>query len=158
MSEILPTHEFTVPPSQDFDTAGYNGSMQQILQQNIGNYVTVDFLIGTNTTITKQGVLYAVGSQYMVLYDDLSLRYTVCDIFTVKFVTFLLPGFRPGQVPAALVEQLIERAALQNAAQPASEASPVPEAQPTQSAAASPSVTPAQAAFAHVTGRGSFRH
>ena len=152
MSEIKIDEDFSVPPKQDFDTVGFQGSMQQILQQNIGNYVTVDFLIGTNTVVTKQGVLYAVGSQFMVLYDDINLRYEVCDIFAVKFVTFLLPGYRPGQIPSSVVEQLIERALTSETPTqtPAQEQPSTPQ-QP------APAITPAQAAFAHAMRR-SVRH
>lgn len=101
MSEFHPS--FVTPPKQDFDTVGFQGSMQQILQENIGNYVIVDFLTGTDNLISKQGILYNVSSQFLVLYDDINLRYVVCDIFTVKFVTFLLPGYRPGQVPSSVL-------------------------------------------------------
>lgn len=141
MSEQLTNTDFSVPPEQDFDTVGYQGSMQQILKQNIGNYVTVDFLIGTDTLVAKQGVLYDVGSQFMVLYDDINLRYEVCDIFAVKFVTFLLPGYRPGQIPSSVVEQLFRDA----------QRSPETE-DPARTPAAVPvmaPVTPRQAAYAH---------
>lgn len=97
MSETV-NNNFTVPPDQDFDTVGFQGSMQQVLQENIGNYVLVDFLIGSEVLTTKQGILYNVASQFLVLYDDVNFNYIVCDIFSVKFVTFLLPGYRPGQV------------------------------------------------------------
>lgn len=98
------TNGFQVPPTQDFDTVGFQGSMQLILQDNIGSYVLIDFLIGTENIVTKQGILYNVGSQFVVLYDDINQWYVVCDIFTVKFVTFLLPEHRPGQVPSEAAE------------------------------------------------------
>lgn len=142
MSEQTTNADFSTPPAQDFDTVGFQGSMQQILQQNIGNYVIVDFLIGTSTQVSKQGVLYAVGSQFMVLYDDINLRYEVCDIFSVKFVTFLLPGYRPGQLPSSVVEQLIR-----DAQRPAQD-EPPPAAQTTFAP-----ITPAQAAYAHAARR-----
>ncbi len=100
MSEPQATTSFTVPPKQDFDTVAFQGSMQQVLQENIGNYVIVEFLIGTGSLISRQGVLYNVSTQFLVLYDEFESRYVVCDIFAVKFVTFLLPGYRPGQVPS----------------------------------------------------------
>ena len=111
MSEMTNNGSFTVPPPQDFDTVGFQGSLQQILQENIGNYVIVDFLIGTGNLESRQGVLYDVASQFLVLFDDINLRYVVCDIFSVKFVTFLLPGYRPGQVRQTALEQLREQAA-----------------------------------------------
>lgn len=90
--------QLQVPPAQDFDTANFQGSMQEVLHENIGNYVLVDFLIGTSNLVTRQGFLYYVGTQFIVLYDSLNLRYVVCDIFSIKFVTFLLPGYQPGQI------------------------------------------------------------
>ena len=100
MSEIPANNGFNVPPDQDFNTVSFQGSMQQVLQENIGNYVIVEFLIGTNNLISRQGILYNVSTQFLVLYDEIETRYVVCDIFSVKFVTFLLPGYRPGQIPA----------------------------------------------------------
>ena len=99
MSEMPANNGFNVPPDQDFNTISFQGSMQQVLQENIGNYVIVEFLIGTNGLISRQGILYSVASQFLVLYDEFESRYVVCDIFSVKFVTFLLPGYRPGQIP-----------------------------------------------------------
>lgn len=81
--------QLQVPPAQDFDTANFQGSMQEVLHENIGKYVLVDFLIGTSNLVTRQGFLYYVGTQFIVLYDSLNLRYVVCDIFSIKFVTFL---------------------------------------------------------------------
>ena len=93
-----------VPPDQDFDTVGFQGSMQQVLQENVGNYVIVEFLIGTGSLISRQGILYNVASQFLVLYDQFEARYVVCDIFSVKFVTFLQPNPRddiPTTYPSA---------------------------------------------------------
>lgn len=101
MSETTGNNNFSVPPDQDFSTISFQGSMQQVLQENVGKYVIVEFLIGTGNIISRQGLLYYVASQFLVLYDEIESRYVVCDIFSVKFVTFLMPGYRPGQVPAA---------------------------------------------------------
>lgn len=89
---------FQTPAEPAMDTIGLQGSMQQILQDNIGNYVSVEFLIGTQTMVTRQGLLYSVGAGFLVLYDDVQQVYEVCDVFSVKFVTFYLPGYRPGQI------------------------------------------------------------
>lgn len=86
---------FTSPPQQSFDTEEMRGSMQSILADNIGQYVVVEFLIGTEQIIRKQGVLFHVGRSYVTLYDDQVNNFIVCDIFSVKFVYFYLPGNRP---------------------------------------------------------------
>ena len=116
MSESTTTNGFNVPPDQDFDTISFQGSMQQILQENIGNYVLVDFLIGTSSLVRKQGLLYNVAAQFLVLYDDADGQYVVCDIFSVKFVTFLLPGQRPAQPQPAREQPAADPAMAQDAA------------------------------------------
>lgn len=87
---------FVTPPPQDFNTEAMQGSIQHVLSENIGEYVVVEFLIGTQTTTQKQGILYAVGTSFLVLYEETSQTFVVCDIFSVKFITFYLPGQRPG--------------------------------------------------------------
>lgn len=71
------------------------GSMQMILASNIGEYVVVEFLIGTERLMRKQGLLYHVGTSYITLYDDRNNLFIVCDIFSIKFVYFFFPGQRP---------------------------------------------------------------
>lgn len=69
--------------------------MQKILSDNIGEYVVVEFLIGTERIARKQGILYFVGTSFVTLYDDTHNNYIVCDIFSIKFVYFYYPGQRP---------------------------------------------------------------
>lgn len=83
------------PPQQDFDTPAMEGSMQQFLADNIGQYVVVEFLIGTNNIVRKEGVLTAVGVSWLLLYDESSGTSVVCDMYSVKFVTYFDPGVRP---------------------------------------------------------------
>lgn len=156
MSETA-NSSFTTTPEQDFDTVAFQGSMQQVLQENIGSYVLVEFLIGSNSLETRQGILYSVASQFLVLFDDLNLRYVVCDIFSVKFVTFLVVGTRPGQVPLpALVMNAANANTNTNTANAANEApaesqsAPQPESAPTfASSVPTPAMTPAQAAYTY---------
>lgn len=84
-------------PQQNFDTPEMMGSMQMVLSHNIGEYVLVEFLIGTERLMRKQGILYHVGTSYITLYDDQNNNFIVCDIFSIKFVYFYFPGQRPGQ-------------------------------------------------------------
>jgi len=95
----------TTPPQQDFDTPAMEGSMQQFLSENLGNYVVIEFLIGTQTLTRKAGILYAVGTSVVTLYEELSQTFVTCDIFSVKFVTFYLPGRRPWMVSNPLFGQ-----------------------------------------------------
>ena len=88
---------FYSPPQQDFNTDEMRGSMQQILANNIGEFVVVEFLIGTEQIVRKQGILYHVGTAYLTLYDDAMRNFIVCDVFSIKFVYFYFPGERPRQ-------------------------------------------------------------
>ena len=136
MSEMTTNPDFQVPATQDFNTESFAGSMQQVLQDNIGKYVIVEFFMGTSTLQQKEGYLYDVAAQYIVLFDEINLHYVVCDVFSIKFVTFLLPNYRPGQVPALLD-------ALENARQN----------MPSTAASTSSGMTPSQAAFSYATRR-----
>ncbi|MDE6132314.1 MAG: hypothetical protein K2G04_02900 [Oscillospiraceae bacterium] len=89
--------EFRTPPQQTFDTEEMEGSIQKILAENIGAYVVVEFLIGTDRITRKQGYLYHVGTSYITLYDDENENFILCDIFSVKFVYFYIPGQRPNR-------------------------------------------------------------
>ncbi len=86
---------FNTPAQQNFDSEEMRGSMQKILSDNIGEYVVVEFLIGTERIARKQGILYFVGTSFVTLYDDTHNNYIVCDIFSIKFVYFYYPGQRP---------------------------------------------------------------
>ncbi len=89
------TDNFNHPPQENFDGEEMRGSMQAILSDNIGNYVVVEFLIGTAEIVRKQGMLFFVGRSYVTLYDETVNNFIVCDIFSVKFVYFYMPGDRP---------------------------------------------------------------
>ena len=54
---------FNTPPQPSFDSEEMRGSMQAILAQNIGEYVVIEFLIGTEQMIRKQGMLDFCGPQ-----------------------------------------------------------------------------------------------
>ena len=90
---------FRPPPQQNFDTPDMIGSLQRVLSDNVGQYVRIDFLIGTETLISKQGVLYLVGDGYVVLFDDVRNHYVVCDLYAIKFTYFYFPGQRPAEDP-----------------------------------------------------------
>lgn len=67
----------------------YDGSMQQILADNTGRQIVVDFLVGSTNIVRKEGILYMVGLSYIVLYDPRADTYTVCNLYSIEFVTFL---------------------------------------------------------------------
>lgn len=94
---LPPDRNFSTPVQQSFNTEEMRGSTQQILAQNIGEYVVIEFLIGTEMIMRKQGILYFVGTSYVTLYDDANHNFIVCDIFSVKFIYFYYPGQRPAR-------------------------------------------------------------
>lgn len=77
----------------------YPGSMQEILCSNQGHYVICEFLIGNQTLVEKSGILYAVGVSYLVLYQPDEGEYTVCDLYALKFATFV-DNTQPEEPPA----------------------------------------------------------
>ncbi len=88
---------FNPIPQQSFSSPDLEGSVQKVLGNNIGQYVVMEFLIGTNQIVRKQGILYLVGTSYVVLYDDVLGNYIVCDLYAIKFTYFYYPGQRPSQ-------------------------------------------------------------
>lgn len=83
------------PTQENFDTPALQGTMQQLLSENLGKFVIADFLIGVSTIVRRVGVLYSVGRGFIVLYLDEFKAFQVCDIFSLKFVTFYPPGSEP---------------------------------------------------------------
>ena len=74
-------------------------SFQEALAKNIGEFVIVEFLIGTNLIEKKQGILYNVGLSYIILFEEQSKTFIICDLYCIKFITFYLPGQKPTQQP-----------------------------------------------------------
>ena len=85
----LSNNNFTVPSGIGYDA--YQGSIQQILRDNVGQFVDVEFLIGTGSLVTRSGVLNNVGVSYIVLYERARDRYMICDLYSIKFVTIYNP-------------------------------------------------------------------
>lgn len=86
-----------LPPesSMAFETAGMQGSMQQLLSENLGKFVLADFLVGVSNIVRRVGILYSVGRSYLVLYLEEYHTFQVCDIFSLKFISFFPPGSEP---------------------------------------------------------------
>ncbi len=74
--------------AEELDGTAFNGSMQRILSSQIGQYVVIEFLIGTQNIVYREGFLYSVGISYLILYDSQTEQYTICDLYAIKFVTF----------------------------------------------------------------------
>lgn len=76
-----------VPPTQDFTSAGLQGSIQQTLAENLGRKVACEFWVGAENMETKSGILQYVNSGTIVLYDQPSGNSVICDAYSIKFVT-----------------------------------------------------------------------
>lgn len=83
------TNSINTPgPSSITDSPGLQGSMQQVLMENLGQYVQIDFLVGISTLVRRSGILYSVGRSYVVLYDETQQDFILCDVFSAKFINF----------------------------------------------------------------------
>lgn len=81
------------------DSPGLEGSFQQVLSDNLGRYVQIDFLVGVQTLVRRSGIIYAVGRSFVVLYDETNRNFVMCDVFSAKFVAFFAVRPAPGTLP-----------------------------------------------------------
>jgi len=58
------------------------------LKTQIGRRVRVEFLIGTNGTTDRTGTLLGVGASYILIRPSDSDDVILCDLYSIKFVTF----------------------------------------------------------------------
>lgn len=72
-----------------------NIPFQEALANNIGEFVVIEFLIGTDIIEKKQGILFNVGVSFVTLFEEDTKTFVICDFYSIKFVTFYLPGQRP---------------------------------------------------------------
>ena len=85
--------------TSEISPLGFQGSMQQFLRKEIGRYVSADFLVGTQTIVNKEGILFDVGVSFIVIYEVRDNRYVVCDFYSLKFLTF----YTVSDIPVPLV-------------------------------------------------------
>ena len=60
--------------------------LQGYLQSIIGSYVKVDFILGTNMFIDREGTLVDVGVDHIVLREPQTDNLIVADLYSIKFV------------------------------------------------------------------------
>jgi len=61
---------------------------QGFLQTQIGRYVKVEFLIGVNMLVDREGILVRVGTDYIIIQESETDDYLLCDIYSIKFIRF----------------------------------------------------------------------
>ncbi len=69
---------------------------QGYLESKIGEYVKIEFLIGTDLLIDREGILKDVGISYVVLQESGTNDELMADLYSIKFVRiFDQPQQRP---------------------------------------------------------------
>ena len=63
------------------------GTTPDILNRIRGEFCVCEFIIGSDTMVTKSGIMYNVGLSYFTLYNITNNEYVVCDIYSLKFIT-----------------------------------------------------------------------
>ncbi|WP_427338887.1 hypothetical protein [Caloranaerobacter sp. DY30410] len=60
--------------------------LQGYLKTLIGKFIRVDFIVGTNMFVDKEGTLEEVGIDHIVLRQAETNDLIVCDLYSIKFV------------------------------------------------------------------------
>lgn len=58
------------------------------IRTQIGRRVSVDFLVGSNTIVTKSGYLLGVAANYILINELDTNDLTACDFYNIKFIRF----------------------------------------------------------------------
>lgn len=61
---------------------------QGFLQTQIGRYVKIEFVLGTNMLVDREGTLIKVGTDYILIQEPETDDYLLCDIYSIKFIRF----------------------------------------------------------------------
>lgn len=76
--------DITIPEKvPNFDEGEWQGSIQQLLFANVGKYVRAEYEPG----VTQQGVIYAVGTNYLLLWDESRRAYSTGDTTKLRSLT-----------------------------------------------------------------------
>lgn len=78
---------FVPPDAMEDPTLKNINYTQAYLRTQIGKRVKIDFLIGTNLFIDKEGTLLEVGISYVVIKEATSNAKVMCDLYSIRFVT-----------------------------------------------------------------------
>lgn len=76
----------------------FQASMLALLEKGRGYYVIVEFLIGTQNMVIKDGILVGVGNNFITLYQEEEDRHVVCDLYSIKFVNFYDSKTKPRNI------------------------------------------------------------
>ena len=85
MSNNLPDEVIESPTTVN---EAYLGSLKATLRRNKGNYIVATFLVGTQNTVSWEGILYEVGNDYVTIYQPGRDRYIVNDMYSLRYMEF----------------------------------------------------------------------
>ncbi len=85
MGNQLPVEVIEAPTSRE---EAYLGSWKALLSRYEGSYVVATFLVGTQNTVSWEGILFDVGNDYLTIYQEARDRYIVSDYYSLKFIEF----------------------------------------------------------------------
>ena len=82
---LAPITSMTQPQSIPAESLQY---MNGFLRTQVGRPVQVDFLVGTNSIVTRSGILLAVGANFILINVTETDDILACDFYNIKFVRF----------------------------------------------------------------------
>ena len=85
MNHGLPSEVIEAPTDRN---EAFLGSLKAMLLRNTGNYIVATFLIGTQGTVSWEGILYEVGNDFVTIYQEGRDRYIVIDMYSLKYMEF----------------------------------------------------------------------
>ncbi len=82
---LAPITSMTQPQSIPAESLQY---MNGFLRTQVGRPVQVDFLVGTNSIVTRSGILLAVGANFILINETETDDILACDFYNIKFGRF----------------------------------------------------------------------
>lgn len=83
--ELQPIPEYNQPYPITAESIQY---LNGFIRSQVGRNVSIEFLVGTNQLVTKEGFLVAVGANFILLNPKGTNDILACDFYNIKFITF----------------------------------------------------------------------
>lgn len=84
-TSLQPIPEYNQPYPITAESIQY---LNGFIRSQIGRNVSIEFLVGTNQLVTKEGFLVAVGANFILLNQKGTNDILACDFYNIKFITF----------------------------------------------------------------------
>ena len=84
-NDLMPITEYNQPYPINADNIQY---LNGFIRSQVGRRVHVEFLIGTNNIVEKDGYLVAVGANFILLNPLDTTDILACDFYNIKFMKF----------------------------------------------------------------------